>query len=261
VYFINTIDLTDLIVELERFQQKIKKLENSVNSAEFPTRLTDESKSVLAEAKTLLRQKAFVNRVGFWFWLINNPIVVGLTFAIVSVLIQVLVSDDPGNFSFTGNTNWIIPILVSAFAALTAGLSKQYEKVQEGGDSMLLSQLQDAVDRGIEQSRLNAERLDNIRETSRLEREGKDEKLRLEREATLIEQRKADEKLRLEREATLIEQRKADEKLRLEQNQAEEKLRLEREAKLEAARIAEHERFMNYLDQLTKRLDSMNQVQ
>jgi hypothetical protein len=216
-------DISNLAVQVQANQNYVEGLlQNNLPKLDYCINNIDGHG---AQVQAVINKATFKQRVDFRNWFIHHPFTVGAGCALVTLGALFCVSSFKGEkFEFKETNIWA-PAILASVGAVGASMAKSYEKQQQAGDAMLISEI--------------SEKFRQMKELIELERTAQAKQ----READNLAQAK-------QREADNLaqaKQREAD-------NLAQAKQREADQLRLDAKREADNLIFAKQLDTVTTRL-------
>jgi hypothetical protein len=205
-------DISNLAVQVQANQNYVEGLlQNNLPKLDYCINNIDGHG---AQVQAVINKATFKQRVDFRNWFIHHPFTVGAGCALVTLGALFCVSSFKGEkFEFKETNIWA-PAILASVGAVGASMAKSYEKQQQAGDAMLISEI--------------SEKFRQMKELIELERTAQ------------AKQREADN-------LAQAKQREAD-------NLAQAKQREADQLRLDAKREADNFIFAKQLDTVTTRL-------
>jgi hypothetical protein len=139
IYSLSNKTIIDLTKSINSLILKLETLESSIDPPEL---LQSKSKIEVEDPNQLIN-----HRVHFSVWITYHPITLGLSMGLLTFgILSGIAKMEGKEFNFNA-TNTSIPIAVACAGAIGTGMLKNYEALQKSGDTMLLSQLNDTLNK------------------------------------------------------------------------------------------------------------------
>jgi hypothetical protein len=144
--------IDDLRLESSMLRSELSRLKNELNSQLPRIELCEKfSTRQGAEIQAIINKANVKHRVDFKHWFIHHPFVVGVICAGVGFAAVVGITTANGKTFKLEETNLLIPIASATIGGVGASMAKSYEKQQQAGDAMLLSELKEVVQKAVKE--------------------------------------------------------------------------------------------------------------